>query len=177
MRIEQVVSQLCQCNSSFRDKIEYLSQATGGWERWFQLELAYYIRENFSSNYIIKLENNAVYPNEPYRADLTLTNRAVHQMQTIVELKCQVTGTPAAEFARLIEQDIRKALSAARDWDYEVIAITQGPNDMQYILNKLSPRHPRQISGRPFINLRSPGAFIHFFQGAGPAIQIDDDDQ
>lgn len=166
MRIEQVVSELCRGNSSFRDKIEYLSQATGGWERWFQLELAYYIRQNFSSNYDIRLENNAVYPDEPYRADLTLTNRATHRMQTIVELKCQVTGTSAAAFARLIEQDIQKALSAARDWDYEVIAITQGPGDMKYILNELRPRYPGQISGHPFINLSAPGAFIHFFQGA-----------
>lgn len=161
-----MVSELCKGNDGFRDKIEYLSHATGGWERWFQLELAYYIRENFSSNYDVELENSAVYPGTPYRADLTLTNKASHRMQTIVELKCQVTGTSAVAFARLIEQDIQKALRAAGNWDYEVIAITQGPGDMEYVLKELGPRYPGQISGREFANLSSPGAFIHFFQGA-----------
>lgn len=168
MRIEQVVSELCRGDDGFRDKIEFLSQATGGWERWFQLELAYYICERFHDNYDVRLENSAVYPGTPYRADLTLTSKTTQRVKTIVELKCQVTGTTAAAFAQLIRQDIQKALSAARGWDYEVIAVTQGPNDMEYILSELSPRYPGQISGREFINLGSPGAFIHFFKGAAP---------
>lgn len=166
MRIEQVVSELCKGNDKFRRKIEYLSQATGGWERWFQLEMAYYIYEQFHLTYDINLEDSTVYSGGAYRADITLTSKTPHRMNTIVELKCQVAGTSASAFAQLIERDIQKALHAADGWDYEVIAITQSSDDMESALEYLTARFKTKVSGRNFVNLDCPGAFIHFFQGA-----------
>lgn len=154
-------------DDGFCEKAKYFCSCIGGWERWFQMELVYYIFTLYGDNYSIKLEDNSVYSGTSvYRADLTLTHKARSNAKTIVELKCQVASSTPSAFARLVEQDIKKASLAAKGWDYEVIAITQGPREMEAVMNYLCPLYPNQISGREFDYLSAPGAFIHFFRGA-----------
>ncbi len=73
MGIVQVVNALFH-DSEFISKANFLSRMKGGWERWFQTELACSIAKTFSSGYKITLEDNSVYPGTALRADLVLEN-------------------------------------------------------------------------------------------------------
>lgn len=163
MRVKQQVISLFG-NKDFIKKANMLSQMKGGWERWFQMELAYYIAINFPL-YNIKLEDKTVYPQTALRADLTLTRRST----TVVELKCQVAGSSTDDFQNLIEGDIAKVSKLDWDDDYQVIALVQDKDDVEYLYQRLVQKYPDEITRYIFPeNLLSPKGFVCFYRAGKP---------
>lgn len=166
MRVVQEVNFLFS-NADFIQKANFLSRVKGGWERWFQLELAYYITMRYSGRYDIPLEDNTVYPRTALRADLVLSSRILSKTTTVVELKCQVDTADTKEFCSLIERDINKIPSLAPGDDYQVIALVRDRADVKPLQETLAKSHPDQVSGYTFpFSLSSPGGFVSFYQGA-----------
>lgn len=166
MRIVEAVNTLFH-NQSFICKANFLSGMRGGWERWFQLELAYYIASCYAGTYDITLEDNTAYPGTALRADLTLQSRIMSKTTTTVELKCQVANAPIDNFWALVESDIQKLPALAPGNDYQVIALVRDRKDVEGLYHALATAHPGQVSYYVFSTaLSSPGGFVSFYQGA-----------
>ena len=163
MRVEQAVAELCG-DDDFRAKVEYLSQSIGGWERWFQLELAYHIYSLYNNICEIKLEDRTAYSGGMYRADLTLIDKNSMKATTTVELKCQGANCAPSTFASQVDQDIKKGDSAAQGRDYEVIAIVQSEAALRSVKNYLGPRYPDLVSAHKFEGYTYLGGFIHYLR-------------
>lgn len=163
MRIESVVAQMCQCNPGLREKVACLSRAFGGWERWFQLELAYYIGTQFWGKYDVKLEDGSVYPSTGYRADISIYSDRIPRTATFVELKCQSKNEDPGYFARQIVNDLNKMDKGKPDWDCQLLAFTQSPEDTYRVGSEL-----RSQGYAPVIHklqgLTVPDAFLSFFR-------------
>lgn len=105
MRVVREVSALFS-DPGFIRKANILSGAKGGWERWFQLELACHIAVSYIEGYKIKLEDSSVYPGTHMRADLVLKARRFSKTTTVVELKCQTAAETIEDFFDRVEDDI-----------------------------------------------------------------------
>lgn len=105
MRIEKVVSQFIKDENN-KAKIDYLSSLKGGWERWFQLELAYFIHLYYEHyGYTVYTEEN-IYTNPRFRLDLLIEKEDI--AKHYVELKCQVNGEDINKFAEFLSDDFLK---------------------------------------------------------------------
>lgn len=154
-------------NPGFIQKANFLSGMRGGWERWLQLELAYYIASCYAGTYDITLEDSTVYPGTALRADLTLQSRIMSKTTTTVELKCQVATASIDNFCALVESDIQKLQVLAPGNDYQVIALVRNRGDVEWLYHTLAKAHPNQVSQYAFpIGLAAPGGFVSFYQGA-----------
>lgn len=164
MRVVQVVNALFS-DSDFIRRANVISKMKGGWERWFQMELAYTIAKDYVGTYDITLEDNTVYPGTALRADLVLQSRILAKTTTVVELKCQVATASTEDFYNLIEADIGKIPALALGNDYQVIALVRDRDDVEPLYHALAVAHPNQISGYTFPgNLSTPGGFVSFYQ-------------
>ncbi len=165
MRVVQQVNALFN-SSDFIIKANFLSQMKGGWERWFQMELAYHIAKTCSLGYDIKLEDNTVYPGTALRADLVLKCHYLTKTTTVVELKCQVASASREDFYDLIEADIGKLPALAPGDDYQVIALVRDRADIEPLYHDLATSHSDQVSRYTFpLSLNTPGGFVSFYRG------------
>lgn len=167
MRVTEVVSSMFR-RPDFIQKANFLSQMRGGWERWFQLELAYYIATQYSSLHTVTLEDTTVYDQPALRADLTITSPVLSKTTTVVELKCQIAGTDAGRFYQLVDADIQKVLQSKLGHDYQTIALVWNMADLKEIGQTLVFKYHDQV--QPYIfdsSLKTPAGFISFYKGAG----------
>lgn len=164
MRVVEEVNALFG-DPGFIRKANFLSMMKGGWERWFQLELAYFIANRYAGTYNITLEDNTAYPGTALRADLTLQSRILSRTTTTVELKCQVATAHINDFGNLIESDIRKLPALAPGNDYQVIALVREQKDVERLYHGLAKAHPNQVSKYTFpTSLATPGGFVSFYK-------------
>ncbi len=167
MRVVQEVNELFS-DKAFIQKANFLSGIKGGWERWFQMELAYYIASRYAGTYNISLEDNTVYPGTALRADLVLRSRILSKTTTVVELKCQTAAASTEDFYKLMESDIGKIPALAPGDDYQVIALVRDRTDVEPLYHALAQAHPNQVSRYSFPkSLAAPGGFVSFYQGSG----------
>jgi len=166
VRVTQEVNALFS-DSDFIKKANFLSQMKGGWERWFQMELACRIAKTCPPGYQIKLEDNSVYPGTALRADMVLKCPVLSRTTTVVELKCQVAFARTEDFYKLIEADIGKLPALAPGDDYQVIALVRDREDVEPLYHLLAKSHPDQVTRYTFPpNLNTPGGFVSFYKGA-----------
>ncbi len=167
MRVVQEVNELFS-DKAFIQKANFLSGIKGGWERWFQMELAYYIASRYAGTYHISLEDNTVYPGTALRADLVLRSRILSKTTTVVELKCQTAAASTEDFYKLMESDIGKIPALAPGDGYQVIALVRDRTDVEPLYHALAQAHPNQVSRYSFPkSLATPGGFVSFYQGSG----------
>lgn len=166
MRVAREVSALFS-DPGFIRKANILSGAKGGWERWFQLELACHIAVSYMEGYEVTLEDSTVYPGTHMRADLVLKGRRFSKTTTVVELKCQTATETIEDFFDRIEDDIANIPDLAPGNDYQVIALIRDREDIEPLYGALARNHPGQMERFPFdTSLISPGGFVSFYQGA-----------
>ncbi len=164
MRVEQAVKDLFS-NGAFIQKVNFLSQMKGGWERWFQMELAYYIATTCGKGYRITLEDSTVYPDTALRADLVMQYPYLSQTTTVVELKCQVAGGDTGAFVGMVAEDIEKGAALEPGDDYQVIALVQDRRELEDIYHELACAYPNKVSRHRFLpDLQAPGGFVHFYE-------------
>lgn len=163
MRVAAEVNALFH-DKSFIERANFLSGVKGGWERWFQLELAFYIAFCFADEYEVTLEDSTVYPGTHMRADLVLrSDRTI----TVVELKCQTAAEDIDGFLARIEDDIANIPDLAPGNDYQVIALVRGRKEVETLCRKLTAKHRGQVDRFTFPqSLHSPNGFVSFFQGS-----------
>lgn len=163
MRVAAEVNALFS-DRNFIQRANFLSRVKGGWERWFQLELAFHIAVSFVEGYEITLEDSTVYPGTHMRADLVLQG---NRTTTVVELKCQTATEAIEDFFARIEDDIANIADLAPDKDYQVIALIRGRKDIEPLYGALARNHPGQVERFTFPqSLHSPNGFVSFYQGA-----------
>lgn len=166
MRVAHAVNTLFS-DGEFIQKANFLSQLKGGWERWFQMELAYYIAKTCGKGYRITLEDSTVYPDTALRADLTMQCPYLSKTTTVVELKCQVAGGDTGNFIRLVGSDIEKSAKLEPGDDYQVIALVQAREELEGVYHELACAYPGKITRYEFLSpLEAPGGFISFYQEA-----------
>lgn len=163
MRVAAEVNALFS-DRNFIQRANFLSRVRGGWERWFQLELAFHIAVSFIEGYEVTLEDSTVYPGTHMRADLVLQS---DRTTTVVELKCQTAAEDVDGFLARIEDDIANVPDLAPGNDYQVIALVRGRKEVETLYRKLAANHPGQVERFIFPQgLRSPNGFVSFYQGA-----------
>lgn len=163
MRVPQVVSSLFS-TQEFINKVNYLSQLKGGWERWFQMELVWHIAANYSSTYQIAVEDSTVYPGTALRADMTIHCPYLSGTTTVVELKCQVAGGNIDTFIGLVKEDIAKRTGLKGCNDYHVIALVQTQKELERVRQALAATYPGMITPYYFSPLLvAPSGFISFY--------------
>lgn len=170
MRVVQAVNSLFT-DAAFIRKANFASRLKGGWERWFQMELAYAIAKEHSVTCSVSLENESVYPGAAFRADMVLQSAIGLDTTTVVELKCQTLQGDTEDFYQLIESDIQKIGALASGTDYQVIALVRDRADIEPLYHALANSHPDQVNRYTFPStLTFPSGFISFYQGAGSAV-------
>ena len=118
-----------------RDKITFLMQKRGGWERWFQLELAYWIARDFKQ-YEVELETHD-YVNGALRTDILLTKGT--EYKTAVELKCEQANADSNRFVQSVFNDIEKAQQLSSSITaFTAVALIQNPDTMR-VANQMLP--------------------------------------
>ena len=129
-----------------RDKITFLMQKRGGWERWFQLELAYWIAHDFDG-YSVELETHD-YVNLALRTDILLTKGT--EYKTAVELKCEQANADSNRFVQSVFNDIEKAQQLSSSITaFTAVALIQNPDTMEVadqMLTTLTGQRPELIS-------------------------------
>lgn len=132
-----------------RDKITFLMQKRGGWERWFQLELAYWIARDFKQ-YKVELETHD-YVNGALRTDILLTKTtSSSEYKTVVELKCEQANADSNRFVQSVFNDIEKAQQLLPSITaFTAVALIQNPHTMEVadqMLTTLIEQRPALIS-------------------------------
>lgn len=155
------MTRMCQDNPELREKAACLSRVFGGWERWFQLELAYYILTHYWGNYEVKLEDGSAYPGSGCRADISIHRGRPSREDTFVELKCQTRNESPHVFVDHIVSDIAKMKQSRSGWDCQLLAFTQTRGDTQAVEAELIARGKRYE--RHETGLATPDAFFSFF--------------
>lgn len=129
-----------------QDKITFLMQKRGGWERWFQLELAYWIAHDFDG-YSVELETHD-YVNLALRTDILLTKGT--EYKTAVELKCEQANADSNRFVQSVFNDIEKAQQLSSSITaFTAVALIQNPDTMEVadqMLTTLTGQRPELIS-------------------------------
>lgn len=132
-----------------QDKITFLMHKRGGWERWFQLELAYWIAHDFDG-YSVELETHD-YVNLALRTDILLTRLRWHAgYKTVVELKCEQANADSNRFVQSVFNDIEKAQQLSSSVaEFTAVALIQNPDTMEVadqMLTTLTGQRPELIS-------------------------------
>lgn len=99
-----------------QDKIKFMAKACGGWERWLQMELAYWIAKDFEG-YSVALESRE-YTDDALRADMMITRQRWHDEKNVVELKCEQANADPKRFVKSVLSDIQKAQKLKDGTDY-----------------------------------------------------------
>lgn len=136
MRINSLVSSFLKQPGTIK-KIEFMQQLNGGWERWFQLELAYYYTEAYykPDNYAL---TEVRYSHSNQRCDLVFKNDTTHYTDVIeLEIKCQTLGQSLTAFGNAIWEDIEKMRSAGKPiYVLGVLQDTTGIDELNSALNR-----------------------------------------
>lgn len=162
MRIINEVSDLFN-DKEFIHRVNMLSGVRGGWERWFQMELAYHIAVRYKVAYDVTLEDSGVYPGTNMRADLVLRGRSYTDTVTVVELKCQTASETLQHFCDQIEGDIANVTDLAPGMDYQVIALVRSQNDVAPLYQALATKYPSMVQSRLISTVISPGGVINVY--------------
>ncbi|MDR1219348.1 MAG: hypothetical protein LBK73_07050 [Treponema sp.] len=89
MRIQQFFEAIEDYNFSRAAELAVSEKIVGGWEAWFQVELAMHLVEKFQGNVSISREMS--YPDKSARCDFYIEYGGGRD-PTYVELKCQLPG-------------------------------------------------------------------------------------
>lgn len=163
MRIEQIVSEMVY-DRLLRDKIHTLCGAVGGWERWFQLELVYYIATHRPGMCTVELESASAYPDTECRADLFLRSARASQSDTFVELKCQTRDETPARFVQQINNDLRKMDASRSNCSRQLIAVVRTERDAQNVARELGQTPYAQAIWHRFEGLTVPFGFFSCYR-------------
>lgn len=148
-------------NEAARRKVRFFQNQFGGWERWFQMEFAWYIQETYGNKYDVALEVRGDYINNLCRSDIHLTGRSPRYPETILELKCETVQTN--DLSGLMEMDIQKRLQLTRpDVEYESIALAIRPRSLNNAQHTLSVKYPGKILVRSNPNWPVAGILSFF---------------
>jgi hypothetical protein len=106
----------------------------GGWEGWFQVELARYLFSKLAANDIV-IAREVSYPGSRFRCDFCFGYGEEMRDITYVELKCQLPGTPdpAANALLRFQADIDKQRTFLPTTVGFCLLATRGPWDQDHI--------------------------------------------
>lgn len=107
MRINDLVTKYLN-DSDNLDKLKYMSNLNGGWERWFQLELAYYYANIYKHDPRVSL-TEVIYGEESKRCDLVFFNVTTNS-NIYLEIKCQTTHQDLKMFSTKLRDDYKKMI-------------------------------------------------------------------
>jgi hypothetical protein len=93
MRIEPFLRGLVYYDFSGAKQLSTSTNIFGGWEGWFQVELARYLFSKLAADHIV-IVREVSYPGSRFRCDFCFGYGEEMRDITYVELKCQLPGTP-----------------------------------------------------------------------------------
>jgi hypothetical protein len=91
MRIEEFLKDISNYDFANAAKLTVSSEISGGWEVWFQVELALYLVSKFGENNI-EIIREKPYPTRGGRCDFYIEYGTAGRDETYIELKCQLPG-------------------------------------------------------------------------------------
>ena len=126
-----------------QEKVRFMREQFGGWERWFQMEFAYYLKVKYEDRYTILLEVKD-YENKLYRTDIHLYANAPYHRETMLELKCE---TPLTDnLGKLMDADIQKRIGKKDpNVDFESVAIAISPQSLRAAYDTLRKKYHQAI--------------------------------
>ena len=131
-------------DQGMQEKVTFMREQFGGWERWFQMEFAYSLQEKYKDRYAVLLEVKDDYTNNLDRTDIHLYANTIHQRETMLELKCETPQTK--NLGRLMDADIQKrAQKKEQNVDFEAVAIAISEENLHTAYSTLRKKYHESI--------------------------------